>query len=77
MATEFVVLGSGTAVPTPERGAAGYLLNTCKSSSMLDCGPGSTRKLPLVGRELIDVDRVLISHFHTDHVCDLSAFIFG
>src|SRR6185369_16583001 len=73
----FVILGSGTAVPTPDRGAAGYLLITDKDRFMLDCGPGSTRKLAQAGCRLTDLDRVLVSHFHSDHVNDLAAVIFG
>lgn len=71
------ILGSGTAVPTADRGAASYLVTTGSESLMLDCGPGSTRRLPLAGIELIDIDHLLISHFHVDHVCDLAAFLFG
>lgn len=77
MNIEFVILGSGTAVPTTDRGAAGYLLIIDNEKIMLDCGPGSTRKLAQAGCNLIDLDRVFISHFHPDHICDLTAILFG
>ncbi|MBI4850604.1 MAG: MBL fold metallo-hydrolase [Acidobacteria bacterium] len=77
MNIEIVILGSGTAVPTVDRGAAGYLLIVDNEKVMFDCGPGSTRKLAQAGFELIDLDRVCISHFHPDHVCDLTAILFG
>lgn len=77
MTIELVILGSGTAVPTPERGAAGYLLIVEDERMMLDCGPGSTRKLAQAGCALNDLDGVMISHFHPDHICDLAAVLFG
>jgi ribonuclease BN (tRNA processing enzyme) len=77
MAVEAVILGSGTAVPVAERGAAGYLIIADDERMMLDCGPGSTRKLAQAGCQLNDLDRLLISHFHPDHVCDLAALLFG
>ncbi len=77
MATEFVILGSGTGVPTADRGAASYLHIHHNKATMLDCGPGSSRRLPQAGVELQDIERLLITHFHTDHVCDLSAILFG
>lgn len=77
MTTEIVILGSGTAVPTKDRGAAGYLLIVEDEKIMLDCGPGSSRKLPQAGCKLTDLDKVFISHFHPDHVCDLTAILFG
>ncbi|MEW6733503.1 MAG: MBL fold metallo-hydrolase [Acidobacteriota bacterium] len=77
MSVTTVILGSGTAVPTPTRGAAGYLVVVGEQRLMLDCGPGSTRKLAQAGFSLTDLDRVLVSHFHPDHICDLIAIIFG
>lgn len=77
MTVEIVILGSGTAIPTPDRGAASYLLIVNGEKIMLDCGPGSTRKLAQAGCELIDLDKVFISHFHPDHICDLTAILFG
>lgn len=72
------VLGSGTAIPHPERGASGYALVASDGAAcLLECGPGSTRRWPSAG---IDFDRarvVLITHFHVDHCADLPAVLFG
>lgn len=77
MSVELVILGSGTAIPTPDRGAAGYLVIVENEKLMFDCGPGSTRKLAQAGCLLSSLDKVFISHFHPDHVCDLTAILFG
>ncbi|MCS6886493.1 MAG: MBL fold metallo-hydrolase [Acidobacteriota bacterium] len=77
MPTELIVLGSGTGLPAADRGAAAYLLLQSNSVTMLDCGPGSSRRLPQVNIPLTDIDRIIISHFHVDHVCDLAAILFG
>lgn len=75
--TELIILGSGTAVPTAERGAASYLLSIDQELILMDCGPGATRRLAQAGFSLNSLSRVLISHFHPDHICDLTAIIFG
>ncbi len=77
MGAELVILGSGTAIPTPDRGAASYLVIIDNEKLMFDCGPGSTRKLAQAGCSLSELNKVFISHFHPDHVCDLTAILFG
>ncbi|MCC6782183.1 MAG: ribonuclease Z [Planctomycetes bacterium] len=71
------VLGSGTAVPTPDRFPAGYLVEESGRRILIDLGPGVLRRLPQVGLGLEDIDAVLLTHYHTDHCADLAALLFG
>lgn len=43
----------------------------------MDCGPGTVRCLGDAGVGVSEVERVVLSHFHTDHVLDLFALAFA
>ncbi|MBL9077396.1 MAG: ribonuclease Z [Planctomycetes bacterium] len=74
---QVTVLGSGTAIPVASRFPAGYLLRTDATVAMVDCGPGTLRRLPTVGVPLERLDAVLLTHYHTDHCADLAALLFA
>ena len=71
------VLGSGTAVPVPDRFPAGYLVERGASKVLVDCGPGSLRRLAQAGVSPAELDAVLLTHYHTDHCADLAALLFA
>ncbi len=71
------VLGSGTAVPVPDRFPAGYLLRTAHLTAMVDCGPGTLRRLAQAGVDLRDLDAVFLTHYHTDHCADIGPLLFA
>lgn len=75
-----LVLGSGGAVPTPDRSPSAYWLTVDGRSALLDPGPGALVRLlksPHGPSSLDDVDTVLFTHFHLDHCCDLPALLFA
>lgn len=74
---EITVLGSGTAVPVPERFPAGYLLAEGGCRVMVDIGPGTLRRLAQTGTGIERLDAVFLTHFHTDHCADLAALLFA
>lgn len=78
MSARLAVLGAGAIVPRVGYGPAGYALELEPGGpvTLFDCGPGSVRALPSVGLDPVDVTRVVVSHFHTDHVLDLFALAF-
>lgn len=72
------VLGSGTAIPHPARGASGYACVAGDGSVLLlECGPGSTRRWPLHGITFEAVRAIVVTHHHVDHCGDLAAVMFG
>lgn len=75
----WVVLGAGTILSESERGCAGYALDLSGSDdlTLFDCGPGTLRSLVNRGYAYEQVKRIVVSHFHTDHVLDLFALGFA
>lgn len=71
------VLGSGTAVPVVDRFPAGYLVQTAAATVLVDCGPGTLRRLPQVGVDLDAIDAVFLTHYHTDHCADVGPLLFA
>lgn len=74
---ELVVLGSGTAIPHPARGAAGYAVRLATGVLLLDTGPGSSRRWPAVGLTGDQVRWIASTHYHADHCADLPPILFG
>ncbi len=71
----FTVLGSSSGFAQAERSCSGYLLKVGGSCSLIDCGGGVTSSFLRTGADPLKVDRIFISHTHSDHVCELSLFI--
>lgn len=74
---QVTVLGSGTAIPVPARFPAGYRIEVEGCTAMVDCGPGTLRRLAMAGTGLERLDAVLLTHYHTDHCADLAALLFA
>jgi len=66
-----LVLGSGTGVATKQRAGAGYLVSHQRYSALVDCGNGVLRRMVDAGRHPEELDVVLITHTHPDHLSDL------
>jgi ribonuclease BN (tRNA processing enzyme) len=75
--TTLTVLGSGTAIPSGERFPAGYLVACGERRLLVDCGPGTLRRLAQAGCTLHQLDALLLTHYHTDHCADLAALLFA
>jgi ribonuclease BN (tRNA processing enzyme) len=75
---EWIVLGSGTSLPTPTRGSPGHLLRMADGRGVLvDPGPGSVRAAARAGALVASIRAVLVTHFHVDHVLDVFALLFA
>lgn len=71
------VLGSGTAIPDLRRNASGLAVETSRSLILVDMGPGTLRRLTEARIAPASIDIILITHFHPDHVSDLTPFLFA
>jgi ribonuclease BN (tRNA processing enzyme) len=69
---KFTILGSGTVVPSGERNSAGYFVELTDASIMMDCGAGTVHMLARYGLPWERMTHLFISHFHVDHVGELS-----
>ncbi|MCX4091541.1 MBL fold metallo-hydrolase [Nocardia sp. alder85J] len=67
---QITVLGCRAGVPAQGQPSSGYLVDTGDSRILLDCGPGIATSLSAV-MDPADLDAVVISHTHIDHVYDL------
>lgn len=71
------VLGSGTLLPDPDRGSPGYWVEAGEEKILLDCGSGCLRTLARLRRPWSEVDRIFLTHLHTDHVGELAPLLFA
>jgi len=71
----FTILGSSSGSPNPNRACSGYLLQVGESLSLIDCGGGVTSSFLRQGFDPLKLDRVFISHTHSDHVGELTLVI--
>jgi len=75
--TRVTILGSGTCVPSVKRSACAVMIHTASAVIVLDCGPGTMRRLTETNTAVTDVTHVFFSHFHPDHTGELATFIFA
>lgn len=76
-AAALTVLGSGTLLPDASRHSAAFLVEAPGALVLLDCGPGTLHGLALHGVAWRELTHVAVTHFHLDHVGDLSALLFA
>ena len=70
------VLGKSPAWQDAGGACSGYLIEEGDFALLLDCGNGVFSKLRHY-RDYVDVDAVLISHLHADHLLDLVPFSYA
>lgn len=70
-----ICLGTSGGDPQPDRGSSGYLLKTGNDLTLIDCGSGVNSSFLRNGFDPFDLNRVFISHTHSDHVCELSLLV--
>jgi ribonuclease BN (tRNA processing enzyme) len=74
---ELIILGSGTGVPTLKRGSPGMILCAESSKILIDSGSGTLRKMLEAGITYRDIDLLLYTHIHPDHISDLVPILFA
>jgi ribonuclease BN (tRNA processing enzyme) len=74
---EVIVIGSGTGAPSLRRGSPGLVILSENSTVLVDSGPGVVRKMLEAGLTYHDIDLLLYTHTHPDHVSDLVPFLFA
>lgn len=68
-------LGTGSAMPTPDRHQTGILLEANDRHLLVDCGAGVLHRLAGTDAGYEGVGTVLLTHHHLDHVNDLLALL--
>ncbi len=72
---EVLFLGTGAMVPTRERNHSGYLVLHNEETILIDCGEGTQRQLRFAGISATKITRILITHWHGDHVLGLPGLL--
>ncbi len=62
-------------MPQPDRCHSGYVLEIGGRLFQFDCGGGVSRAFRKAGFDPLNVERIVISHTHPDHISDLPLFI--
>ncbi|OYR86129.1 hypothetical protein DJ84_00775 [Halorubrum ezzemoulense] len=65
------VLGTGSALPSPTRLQTGAIIERGGDTLLVDCGSGVTHRLAQSALDYRDINTVLLTHTHLDHVADL------
>jgi ribonuclease BN (tRNA processing enzyme) len=73
--SSLTLLGTGTCQIEYERRASSVLLELDGTYILFDCGHGVVQRLLDVGVQHNQVNHVVLSHFHPDHVSDLVPFL--
>lgn len=69
------ILGTGAAIPTLKRGTTSHFVNCQQRSILIDCGEGTQIQMRRFNVKYQNIQIVLISHLHGDHVLGLPGLI--
>ncbi|MDO8740279.1 MAG: ribonuclease Z [Candidatus Woesearchaeota archaeon] len=72
---EIVFLGTSCMVPTKERNHSALLLTYKNEGILVDCGEGTQRQLRIADIRPTRITKILISHWHGDHVLGLPGLL--
>ena len=72
---KLTLLGTGCPSIDYKRCGSANLIYSKKTKILIDCGSGVTQRLNQSGHSLADIDALLLTHLHTDHVIDLYQLI--
>lgn len=68
-------LGTSDAVPTVSRNHTGILLNYFGENILVDCGEGIQRQFRKAGLNPCKITKILITHWHGDHVLGIPGLL--
>lgn len=72
---QIIFLGTSCAKPTKERNHSAVFLSYGSDGILFDCGEGTQRQMAIAGIKPTKISKVLITHWHGDHVLGLPGLI--
>lgn len=75
MSIDLTILGTSSMVPTKERNVQSIYLEYKGEGILLDCGEGTQRQMNIAGIARTKIKKILITHWHGDHVSGLIGLI--
>ncbi|VVB73475.1 Ribonuclease Z [uncultured archaeon] len=76
MTLRLVVLGSGAAVPSPERSLTSVAMRYEGDVYLFDCGEGAQRQMMKCGISYAKVKAIFLSHLHGDHIFGIPGLVY-
>lgn len=72
---KLTLLGTGSPEPLRHRASSGYLVQIGEERLLFDCGGGVFDRLLQTGHGPGDLDRLFLTHLHTDHMMDFARLV--
>ena len=72
---EITFLGTSAMQPTKDRNPSSIFINHKNQNILIDCGEGTQRQLQIANISPTKITKILISHWHGDHVLGLPGLI--
>jgi ribonuclease Z len=72
---EVVLLGTGNPIPDAQRAGPATLVRAGAVTLLVDCGRGVLQRLAAAGSGPTQLNAVLLTHLHSDHITDLNDVI--
>ncbi len=72
---EITFLGTSHAIPTKERNQPAFFISHGAENILVDCGEGTQRQFKIAGLNLFKLTKILITHWHGDHILGLPGLL--
>ena len=72
---ELIMTGTGSPLPDPNRSGPSQLVKVADRNFLIDCGRGCLMRLAAAGAPPITIERLLLTHLHSDHITDVNDLI--
>lgn len=72
---KIILLGTSDAIPSAKRNHTSILLNCKEENILIDCGEGTQRQFKKAGLNIGKITKILITHWHGDHVLGLPGLL--
>jgi ribonuclease Z len=72
---DVALVGTGGMMPLPHRWLSSVLIRYGRHLVLFDCGEGTQISLRILGWGIKDIDLILISHLHGDHIAGLPGLL--
>jgi len=72
---EITFLGTSASLPTKDRNPSAVFLSYKGYGVLFDCGEGTQKQLKIAGIPFSKINKILITHWHGDHILGLTGLI--
>lgn len=72
---DLCLLGCGGSMPVPGRNLTSMIISYEGRKLLIDCGEGTQLSLKMLGWKIKNIDVILFTHFHADHIAGLPGLL--